>query len=90
MKLAQTDLDATMEKLHKYGRLHAHGVMYKELVPDSVVSGEEIVIAMYIAGKITRIVEGIAHGEMPSVDSWDDIACYAFMARWVRLNGSWP
>lgn len=87
---AREDLDSVLQKLKQYGSLSFHGEAYERLVPQSVVDGEEIAIAMYVAGKVTRIIEGIANREKPTDDTWDDIARYAMMARWVRQNGSWP
>lgn len=90
MELAAEDVESVLQKLTVYGALDLHGYAYHVLVPQAVVSGEEIAIAMYVAGKVNRLIEGYSHGEKPTADTWDDIARYATMARWVRKVGHWP
>lgn len=90
MEQSGIDVESVLGKLKTYGALDFHGFAYLKLVPHAPVSGEEIAIAMYVAGKVNRLIEGIAHGEKPTADTWDDIARYATMARWVRKVGHWP
>lgn len=93
MEQAAIDLESVLKKLKLYGSLSFHGHAYKRLMYDRMppnVEGDEIAIAMYVAGKVARLIEGYSHGETPTDDTWDDIACYASMARWVRDHGRWP
>lgn len=93
MERAAIDLEAVIEKMKLYGALDFHGYAYRRLMFDRMppgVTGDEIAIAMYVVGKASRLIEGYSHGEKPTADTWDDIACYANMARWVRQVGHWP
>lgn len=50
----------------------------------------EIAIAIYVRGKISRIMAALMEGRMPNVDSWLDLGVYARMAQRNRAEGGWP
>ena len=92
-KQSSVDLLATLKKLESYGSLQPHGQIMLTLVGRphaSMQEGTEIAIASYVAGKLNRIMEALSHGVLSSVDCWDDLACYAMMARYNRIYGGWP
>lgn len=93
MTTAAKDADDVLAKYRQYGSLNAHATYMLMLVGRPYASmreGTEIVLASYIAGKLTRLFEGLSRGELPNEDSWADLARYAMMARYVRKHGEWP
>lgn len=54
-----------------------------------VVAGEELAIAFYTLGKVARLFGAYEQGMAPKDDTWDDLAIYARMAKYVRENGAW-
>ena len=46
--------------------------------------------AVYAFGKMERVMDAIIRGDLPSEDTWRDIAVYARMARRIRETGNWP
>lgn len=90
---SRDDIEAVLGKLSTYGSLNFHAACMLLLVGRPYAStreGTEMAIASYIAGKLGRLMEGLSHGELPSEDSWADLARYAMMARYVRKHGEWP
>jgi hypothetical protein len=57
---------------------------------EGVVTYDELAIAAYILGKISRIFGALAQGHPPTDDTWHDIAVYTKMAQRIRETGSWP
>lgn len=62
-------------------------MMLSKVHPD--VPKEEVAIAFYVLGKIARIIGAYEEGRVPKDDSWDDLAIYARMAKYVREHGKW-
>lgn len=50
---------------------------------------QQMAIAQYALGKVSRIFSALARGEQPSKDSWDDLATYATMGVFVQQFGRW-
>lgn len=44
----------------------------------------------YAHGKMQRIKDAILRGELPSEDTWRDLAVYALMVLRIRDCGTWP
>lgn len=44
----------------------------------------------YAHGKMQRVKDAILRGELPSEDTWRDIAVYALMVLRIRECGTWP
>lgn len=53
------------------------------------VDKQELAIAFYLLGKVSRIVGALEQGVAPSRDSWEDASIYARMALRVREAGNW-
>jgi hypothetical protein len=51
--------------------------------------GQEMAIAYYVLGKVSRLIGAYHEGKLPSNDTWDDIRIYATMAARVRETGRW-
>jgi hypothetical protein len=66
------------------------GAAMRPLVPRAAVSDEELAIAFYAYGKLSRIIGAISDGRRPSDDCWHDLGVYARMAQRVRETGDWP
>lgn len=64
-----------------------HMMLSGSLHPD--VPKEEVAIAFYVLGKIARIIGAYEEGHVPKDDSWDDLAIYSRMAKYVREHGRW-
>ena len=54
-----------------------------------IVSGQELVIAFYLQGKISRLIGGYEQGVLPNRDTPEDIKIYAGMLLRVRETGTW-
>lgn len=61
------------------------------LRPDlaGVVPKQELALAFYLMGKVSRIFGALEQGVAPSWDSWEDSSIYAKMALRVRQAGKW-
>lgn len=54
-----------------------------------IVSGQELAIAFYLQGKISRLIGGYEQGVLPNRDTPEDIKIYAGMLLRVREAGKW-
>lgn len=92
--VAAREFDAILPKVEQYGAtdLRVLGAAMRSMAPQasSDVSDEELAIAFYAFGKLSRIMGAIADGRCPSDDCWHDLAVYAKMAQRVRETGNWP
>jgi hypothetical protein len=90
----EEELESLMPKVVAYGSkdLEVMGDVMLMSYPALVgkVAPEELAIGFYALGKIARIMGAYADGQVPSHDSWHDLAIYSRMALRVRDNGSWP
>jgi hypothetical protein len=91
----QTEAELTMllPKVSSYGAVdleiigHAMaGIAGLEL---TVSQTEQMGIAFYLLGKVTRILSSLQAGQQPNPDSWTDAAVYARMGLRANENGSW-
>lgn len=51
---------------------------------------QEIGCAIYVYGKMGRVMAAIREGRLPSDDTWHDIGVYARMVQRIRAHGGWP
>lgn len=49
----------------------------------------ELGCAQYAVEKGDRIEDAILRGQLPTLDTWTDIAVYALMAQYIRETGTW-
>jgi hypothetical protein len=88
------EIESMLPKVIEYGAndLKVMGDAMLLLRPDLVgkIHPEELAISFYALGKMARIVGAYADGQIPSDDSWHDLAIYARMAQRVRDAGHWP
>ena len=62
-------------------------MMMPDVHPD--VPHEELAIAFYVLGKVARLIGAYEEGHVPKDDTWDDLAIYSRMAKYVREHGKW-
>lgn len=91
--VAANDGEMIWEKAMEYGGMsltaEALGVLMGHL--DQTHHNYEAALAVNAAQKVNRILEALAHGELPSADCWRDLVCYAMIARRLReTKGAWP
>jgi hypothetical protein len=86
-------INRTVPKAVEYGShdLVVMGEQMFGLFPKlrGVISPEELAIAFYLLGKVSRIFGALEAGRRPSDDSWFDTEVYAQMVQYVRDNGRW-
>lgn len=56
---------------------------------EGVVAKQELALAFYLLGKVSRIFGALEQGVAPAADSWEDSSIYAKMAMRVRETGKW-
>lgn len=93
------DLDRTLPKIEEYGNDTAHDdlALFGDLV-DMLTGGKitdpvlrkEAGCALYIGGKVARMLAAYAAGRAPSEDTWFDAFIYSMMGRKLRETGTWP
>lgn len=90
--LAESEIEQTIAKTSEYGGddLTWMGSVLADCIENGAASPEEIAIAFYALGKITRIIGAYKEGRRPSDDSWLDLHIYAGMGIRVREKGQWP
>jgi hypothetical protein len=90
--VAADDAAMIWAKAKEYGGLDLHAFMLQALVGRHLPQHAALdgVLAFYVAGKLTRIVEGISRGVTISPDHWRDTVCYAMVARRIRETKTWP
>jgi hypothetical protein len=94
------DMLATVPKAIEYGSsdLKAMGQQLVALHPNVTAMdagerdrvGQEMAIAFYLLGKITRLFGAYERGGSPSDDTIHDVTVYSMMFRRVRATGGWP
>lgn len=94
------DMLAVVPKAIEYGSsdLKAMGAQLVALHPgvDGMDAGErekvgqEMAIAFYLLGKVTRLFGAYERGGQPSDDTIHDVTVYSMMFRRVRSEGGWP
>lgn len=93
MEQAASEISTMAPRAIEYGAadLEIMGESMLLLMPQcrGVVSGEELAIAFYALGKVARLFGAYEQGMKPKDDTWDDMAIYARMAKYVRENGAW-
>lgn len=97
---AEGDLEKTVPKAIEYGSadlkvmgaamvaLHPHYNEMDQVERDR--TGQEMAIAFYLLGKVSRLFGAYQNGGIPSDDTWLDATVYAMMGRRVRSHGGWP
>lgn len=84
---AARDLEGFWPKLKEYGA-HDLLTMGTALMPSGTDKDRtEAGIAMYILGKVSRLVGAYQEGRVPSDDTWLDVTVYSYMGRRVRRTG---
>jgi ABC-type lipoprotein release transport system permease subunit len=95
---AEQEIEQTIAKSAEYGahdlvqmgQVMADFANQEQALMANGVTREEIAIAYYALGKITRIIGAYKEGRRPSDDSWMDLHVYAGMAIRARDKGGWP
>lgn len=49
----------------------------------------ELGAAQYVMEKLDRVEDAVMRGQLPSDDTWVDVAVYALMIGYIRQNGCW-
>jgi hypothetical protein len=89
---AATEADATIAKMNEYGSgdLVAVGESVMRLagrpIPTDKSVAMEIGCLFYLIGKLERAVSAHKRGDLPSDDTWFDLAVYAKMVQAKRSN----
>lgn len=91
---AEEEIVRTIPKSLEYGSadLNVMGSAMLHLIPKERRSqqlGLEMAIAFYALGKVARLFGAYERGELPSEDTWFDLAIYTRMAMRVRETGRW-
>lgn len=58
-------------------------------VPEGTGAAAEAGVAFYALGKAARLTGALGEGRLPSLDTWDDLAIYSMMGRYIRQHGRW-
>lgn len=86
-------LPAVEEKAATYGSnsLAKKGYRFATAVGQGVTVGQalELGCAQYAVEKADRIEDAILRGQLPTLDTWTDLAVYALMAQYIRETGTW-
>lgn len=84
---------AIEEKAATYGSnsLAKKGYRFSAAVGQGVTVGQalELGCAQYAVEKGDRIEDAILRGQLPTADTWVDLAVYALMAQYIRETGTW-
>lgn len=100
MQIATGDMAAVVPKAVEYGSADLK-IMGEALIslhpnvdgmsPDERITvGQEMAIAFYLLGKVSRLFGAYERGGRPSDDTWHDVSVYSMMGRRVRHEGGWP
>lgn len=99
-EVATSDMMAVVPKAVEYGSsdLKAMGQQLVALHPgvegmdaaERERVGQEMAIAFYLLGKVTRLFGAYERGGVPSDDTIHDVTVYSMMFRRVRSEGGWP
>ena len=87
------EIESVVPKAIEYGSADLDIVGYsmaKIADKHADVSNDELGIAFYVLGKVSRLIGAYADGRKPSDDTWHDIAIYTKMAQRARAAGNWP
>lgn len=99
-QIATDEVDRTIPKAIEYGSadLKIMGEAMLTLMPqlgkgldleERRKVGQELGIAFYVLGKISRLFGAYEQGRMPSDDTWFDLGIYSKMVRRIREVGEW-
>lgn len=93
MNHAAQEAAKTIPKALEYGSvdLELMGDAMLVLMPQlkGVVPKQELAIAFYLLGKLSRMFGAYEKGNSPSDDSWEDMGIYSKMGQHVREKGYW-
>jgi len=92
-KWAAEHIPQAEAKAVQYGSnsLAKKGHRFAAAVGQRVNQGQalELGVAQYTAEKADRIEDAILRGQLPTEDTWVDVAIYALMAQYIRQYGRW-
>lgn len=87
-------LDDTLHKASAYGTTDIAimgDVLVRAIAGQSTPGtlGDQSAIGFYALGKLSRILAALQDGQMPSIDSWQDLRVYAMMGEKIASTGRW-